>query len=185
MSYNSKWTFDMGVLVKDLLQQYPDLEAKANVQTYSFYQHNKHDLGQAHRPLLRLRWSGVDIYPDQIRVPSWRQLHGDKRANPAGKVPGDHFEFTRVVGNSKQRRAWHPTQLNEDLVERCVRLSCKPGDTTLDLFAGTGTLLRVCKRTGNPCTLVELDPQYCLEIVEEHKLKTVRTQGRREWGCVV
>ena len=87
--------------------------------------------------------------------------NGDKRADPRGRVPGDVFDFTRVVGNSKQRRPWHPTQLNEGLVERCVRLTTPPGEPVLDPFGGTGTTLRVCERTGNPCTLVELDPGYC------------------------
>ena len=39
----------------------------------------------------------------------------------------DVFNFTRVTGNSKQRRTWHPTQLNEGLVERCVKLTTPAG----------------------------------------------------------
>ena len=89
-----------------------DLEAKPCVQTFTFGQHNHHDLGNNHRPLLRLRWHDAPLYPDAIRVPSWRQENGDKRADPRGRVPGDVFDFTRVTGNSKQRRhlAPHPTQ---------------------------------------------------------------------------
>lgn len=184
ISYNSVWTFDMGVIIKWLLSLHPNLEAKANVQTYTFYQHNKYDLGQAHRPLIRLRWDGIEIYPDQIRIPSWRLLHGDKRANPDGKVPGDVFDFPRVTGNSKQRRRWHPTQLNEDLVDRCVRLSCWPADTVMDIFAGTGTTLRVCKKTKNPCVLVELDETYCSELVKEHKMTPVYTGRAPEWESI-
>lgn len=181
ISYNSVWTFDMGVIIKWLLSLHSTLEAKINVQTYTFYQHNRYDLGQAHRPLIRLRWDSVEIYPDQIRVPSWRLLHGDKRANPDGKVPGDVFDFPRVTGNSKQRRRWHPTQLNEDLVERCVRLSCCPADTVMDIFAGTGTTLRVCKKTKNPCVLVELNEIYCNELAKEHNMTPVYTGGAPEW----
>jgi len=169
-SFNAKWTFEVGRIVADMLKRASGLEAKPCVQTFTFGQHCHHDLGNNHRPLLRLRWSDAPLYPDAIRVRSWRQENGDKRADPRGRVPGDVFDFTRVVGNSKQRRPWHPTQLNEGLVERCVRLTTPPGEPILDPFAGTGTTLRACKRTGNSCTLVELDPGYCAKIAEEHGL---------------
>jgi site-specific DNA-methyltransferase (adenine-specific) len=124
---------------------------------------------------------GTELYPDAIRVPSWRQIHGDKRANPDGRVPGDVFDFPRVVGNSKQRRPWHPTQLHEGLYERCVKLSCAPDDTVCDIFAGTGTLARVCQVTGNPCTLIEMDSAYCKEIALEHDLHSVHSVFWDEW----
>jgi len=61
------------------------------------------------------------------------------------------------------------TQLNEGLVERCIKLTTREGDTVLDPFGGTGTTLRVYKRFGIACTLIELDSGYC-EIAEEHVL---------------
>jgi DNA modification methylase len=70
------------------------------------------------------------------------------------------FDFTRVVGNSKQRRSWHPTQLNEGLVERCVKFTTPERETILDPFGGTGTTLRVCRPLGYPCTLIEIDKGY-------------------------
>jgi DNA modification methylase len=146
------------------------VEAKPCVQVFTFGQHNHHDLGNNHRPLLRLRWKDAPLFPDAVRIPSWRQENGDKRADPRGRVPGDVFDFTRVTGNSKQRRPWHPTQLNEGLVERCIKLTTPPGDPVLDPFGGTGTTLRVCETLGNPCTLIELDALYCAKIAEENGL---------------
>ena len=213
ISFNSRWTLDMAVIAKSILASDPTIEFKPCVQTFSFYQHNQNDLGNAHRPLWRFRKSNAGLYPAQAKIPSWRQLNGDKRAKDGGKVPGDsfdftmlvekdrrdwheravevggcivdplipddHFDFTRVVGNSKQRRGWHPTQLNEGLVERCIRLSTKPGDWIVDPFAGTGTTLRACKTVGERnCTLIELDTTYCKEIVTEHKLSE-RELGKR------
>jgi DNA modification methylase len=90
------------------------------------------------------------------------------------------FDFPRVVGNSQQRRPWHPTQLNEELVEPCIRLTTAPGEPVLDPFAGTGTALRVCKRTGNPCTLIEFDPGYCRKIADEHDLLPAFSVGQWE-----
>jgi DNA modification methylase len=178
ISYNAAHTYLMGHLIFYFLEGNPDWEAKPCVQVFTFGQHNQRDLGNNHRPLARLMRKGTTLYPDAIRVPSWRQLHGDKRADPRGRVPGDVFDFPRVTGNSKQRRRWHPTQLNELLYERCIRLTCKPTDTVLDIFAGTGTMARVCAVTENPCVLIDVDPEYCKKIAEEHELISVSEQ---EW----
>jgi DNA modification methylase len=147
-----------------------EVEVKPCVQTYTFGQHSHTDLGNNHRPLWRFKWKEAKLYPDAIRVPSWRQENGDKRADPRGRVPGDVFDFPRVTGNSHQRRTWHPTQLNEGLVERCIKMSTRPGQTVLDPFGGTGTTLRVCKRIERFCTLIELDWGYCEKIALEHGL---------------
>jgi hypothetical protein len=345
-SYNARWTFEVGKIILDILGlRAGDVEAKPCVQTFTFGQHCHTDLGNNHRPLLRLRWHDAPLLPDAIRVPSWRQEHGDKRADPRGRVPGDvaHFEnaretlplpnwtaddverflakiarageaecwewtaskdqgyghfrigdklyhaarlmwrlthgvdpmgqlvyhtcdnpgccnpahlflgtdadnnadkekkrrgkhpagednglaklsaedvitiwhsadspadlgrrfgctgenirfiqegrtwqhvtrdlplsdvfnVPRVTGNSKQRRDWHPTQLNERLVERCILLTTPKSGTVCDPFAGTGTTYRVCKRINRPCTLIEVDPLYCGKIAEEHGLRSV------------
>lgn len=170
MSYNAKWTFKLAPIIGWLECQFGDLEVKPCVQIYTFYQHNKNDLGVAHRPLVRLRRDFAPICPDQIRIPSWRQLNGDKRANPKGKVPGDVFDFPRVTGNSHQRRPFSPTQLHEGLIERCIQLSTREGDAVLDPFAGGGTTLRVSKRIGRHCTLIEQSLEFCEEIAREHDL---------------
>ncbi len=179
VSYNAQHTFRMGRIIDDFLREHLEWEAKACVQTYTFGQHRQTDLGNNHRPLVRLMKKGTALYPDAIRVPSWRQLHGDKRADPRGRVPGDVFDIPRVTGNSKQRRKYHPTQLNELLYGRCIRLTCKPQDTVCDFFAGTGTLARVCMQTKNPCVMVEIDRSYCEHIAKEHRLKPV---SDTEWS---
>lgn len=213
VSFNSRWILEMAPIAAEIRDS--GWEFKPCVQTFSFYQANKHDLGNAQRPLWRFRKPGAGLYPDQAKIPSWRQLHGDKRAAEGGKLPGDvfdftkvvekqrrdwheraiqcgewvvdslipddHFDFTRVTGNSKQRRTWHPTQLSEGLVERCVLLSTAPGDWVIDPFAGTGTTLRVCRKIGRQCTLIELDPLYCEKIAEEHgmsKYESGKTNAR-------
>jgi DNA modification methylase len=91
------------------------------------------------------------------------------------------MDFPRVTGNSKQRRTWHPTQLNEGLVERCVKLTTPPGGTVLDPFGGTGTTLRVCKRLDLPCTLIEMDREYCRQIAVENHLVGVDYRHRAVW----
>jgi DNA modification methylase len=162
VSFNPRWTVKMGVICDAL-----DCLIKPCVQTFTFGQNRKTDLGVGHRPLWRLSHRDAVLYPGQIKVPSWRELNGDKRAAVGGCVPLDVFDFPRVTGNSKQRRSWHPTQLHEDLVERCIKLTTEIGDHVIDPFGGTGTTARVCKRIERRCTLIELDSYYCQKISED------------------
>jgi DNA modification methylase len=177
-SFNAKHTIEMAQVV-GYLQNSFKLDVKPCVQIFTFGQHNKNDLGNNHRPLWRLSRSGtLQLFPDQVKVPSWRQLNGDKRAKEGGRVPGDvvpHdpsvYDFPRVTGNSKQRRPWHPTQLHESMVEQCIKLCTQEGASVLDPFGGTGTTLRVCKRINRSCTLVEKSPAYARRIAREHQLE--------------
>jgi len=192
-SFNAKWTTQVGVFAERLKEEHLDLDVKVGVQTFTFGQHNKRDFGNNHRPLWRFRRHDAPVYAEQIKVPSWRQLHGDRRAAPGGRVPGDvHnfplelmdgwmerlmkdlgleetdvFDYPRVTGNSQQRRKWHPTQLHEDLVERCIKSSTLEGDTVCDPFAGTGTSLRVCQRINRSCITMDVDRDYCERISKE------------------
>lgn len=175
LSFNARYTIEFGSLC-DSVRRDTGVRIKPCVQVFTFGQHSHTDLGNNHRPLWRFQREGANLYPDDIRVESERQRMGDKRADPRGRVPGDVFDFSRVVGNAKQRRAWHPTQLHEGLVERAIRFTTAPGEWVIDPFGGTGTTLRVCRRINRPCTLIELDPKYCKEIAEEHGME------RREKG---
>jgi DNA modification methylase len=93
---------------------------------------------------------------------------------------GDVFDFPRVTGNSAQRCDWHPTQLHEELVERCIKLSTADGDMVVDPFGGTGTTLRVCMKLKQPCSIIELDNGYCKQIAKLNGLKMCRSPGT--WG---
>lgn len=137
------------------------------VQTITFgsQQNKPGKLTNNYRPLWYISWGRPNFH--EVREPSWRQKNGDKRANPAGKLVSDVFNFPRVTGNSKQRRNWHPTQLNEGLVERCLLLTTLPEAKVLDIFAGTGTTGRVCRSIGRDCVLVEKSRLYCQKMREE------------------
>jgi hypothetical protein len=167
LSLNPKHTAMAGYVAYEFISSNSKVEFKPCVQTFTFGQHNKHDLGTNHRLLWRFMRKETNLYPDQIRIPSWRQLNGDKRANPNGRVPGDVFDFPRVTGNSKQRRKFSPTQLHEGLYERCIKLCCKPGDTVVDLFAGSGTLGRVADTCKVNAIMLECSRETCDNILAD------------------
>lgn len=175
LSFNAKWTFAVGEIFNKFLKHNKDWSGKPCVQTFTFGQYTEEDLANNHRPLWRLMKNGAKLYPKNILEPSWRQLNGDKRAADGGRVPGDVFNFPRVTGNSKQRRAWHPTQLHEGLVERCILFSTEPDGQVLDPFAGTGTTLRVCQKHNRQCFSIEQNSEYCLNIAKELQIEMIVT----------
>ena len=169
ISYNAKYSFLMGSLIHEFLKRNNHIEAKPFLQTYTFGTYNPYDCCSGFRPLVRLKHKDAAIYPKHILVPSWRQLHGDKRANIKGRVPSDTWcEFPRVVGNSKYRRKYSPTQLHPGLIERILKFSTQENDTIFDAFSGSGTVLDVCKKIGRQCTSIEIDPTYCMKIRERY-----------------
>lgn len=77
---------------------------------------------------------------DEIVIPSDRQTkYNDARADAAGKVPTNVWQFPRVADNHPERVPGFPTQLPLALVERIVKVASDPGDTVMDPFTGSGT----------------------------------------------
>ena len=54
----------------------------------------------------------------------------------------------------------HPTMKPLALMERAIRNSSRDGDLVLDPFAGSGSTLIACERTGRVCAGIEVDPVY-------------------------
>lgn len=194
ISFNAKWWAWAGECVNIMANHhnYENYEARLFIQSFTFGQNRQSDCGNGYRPLLRLKHRHAILYPDAIKIPSWRQQNGDKRAAAGGRVPLDHWgDFPRITGNCKERRAWHPTQLREAMIERIIKFSTQPGDAICDCFSGTGTVLRAVNnlswvdqgepgevyRARNPVTSIELDAGYCEKIATEHGLDVETWKG--------
>jgi DNA modification methylase len=147
------------------------------VQYVSFGYNMRGDFSRCFRPMVRLMREGAETYPDAVRIESDRQKMGDKRADPRGKIPPDVWAIHRVTGNSKQRRSWHNTQLNEALYERCLDFSCVPGDKVADLYAGTGTMMRAAEGKDLDVTLFDISETYCGHLAEEFNTKILLPGG--------
>lgn len=143
---------------------------------FEFGQHVNSDCGSGYRSILRISQPGQELNTKAILTPSKRQtLYGDKRAKEGGRVPDDVWCFPRIVGNSAERRPWHPAQINGAIYSRILRLSSKPGDDVIDLFGGTGTLFRAngqyAEKDRRKCVCVEISRTYCEHIASEHQLR--------------
>ncbi|GIW56268.1 MAG: hypothetical protein KatS3mg082_2672 [Nitrospiraceae bacterium] len=67
----------------------------------------------------------------------------------------------RVVRKEAVANDLHPTMKPVELIERAIRNSSKSRDTVLDPFAGSGSTLVACEKTGRLGRMVEMDPKYC------------------------
>lgn len=170
LSYNAIHDLEVTHMVRQLLVRHrASWKYDKIIWHYTFGQYNDHDFGTCYRPMIRLMMSGTTTYPDAVREESERMRLGDNRA--AGpRVPGDVWEYPRVTGNSIERQSWHCTQHPVALYDRIIKFSCKPPQTFLDLFAGSGTCFRAGRLNPNVNIVgVEIDGTYCSKIQESMK----------------
>ena len=78
----------------------------------------------------------------------------------------DRAQSTVLEYPRPQRSAEHPTMKPVDLIAYCIENSAKPRAIVLDLFAGSGSTIIACEKTGRTCYAVELDACYCDVIVK-------------------
>jgi DNA modification methylase len=65
----------------------------------------------------------------------------------------------------------HPTQKPEELLERVISISTKPGDIILDPMAGTGTTGVVARRLGRRFILIEREERYFRAILQRLSIR--------------
>lgn len=173
LSHNPRWDIQMCHVVGGLMAVKSGWNARRIIWAYTFGQYNDKDFAYCYRPVFMLTAPNAKLDPDAIRVPSARMELGDKRA--AGpRVPGDVWNFPRVVGNAKERQRWHPTQHPVALYDRVIKYSCGPGDTFVDLFAGSGTCFRAAALNPEVNVIgVEKSATYCDKLRELYFAKEV------------
>jgi DNA modification methylase len=89
-----------------------------------------------------------------------RRLLGDKTAG-------------RTVLYNDEEASW----------QRAVENSSRRGDAVLDPFAGSGTTLIACERSGRKARLIELDPRYVDVICERRRRFSGEQAIRYGDGC--
>ncbi len=127
--------------------EYPTFTLRRTIawhETFAEYQTGNY--ADAWRPLFWATKSEKSFVfnADAIRVPSARQSkYADKRADPAGRVPGSVWEFPRVAGTFGERvpveLGGNANQLPLALMERVVLAHSDLGDVVLDFCNGGGT----------------------------------------------
>ena len=99
-----------------------------------------------------------------------------------GKVPEDWWYFP-VVARLHGERVGYETQKPVSLVQRIVAASSAPGDTVLDLFAGSGTTAVAAAKLGRSAVLCDSNPI----AIEKSLIRLGQLQPRPAvslWRCV-
>jgi site-specific DNA-methyltransferase (adenine-specific) len=154
---------------------------------YSFGQQTKNKFARSHTHILYFVKDAKDFTfnDDMVRVISDRQKkYGDKRANPAGKMPDDVWnEYPRVCGTFRERTGF-PCQMPESLLARIIRVSSNEGDWVLDPFCGSGTTAVVAHKLNRTYTSIDISETYveaAKERIAESEGLPVEGNGSPDW----
>lgn len=83
------------------------------------------------------------------------------------------------AGEGEREARFHPTQKPVDLMVWCIEQSGTPAPLAiLDPYAGSGSTLIACERTGHTCYAMEIDPRYVEGAVRRWEAVTGRTAER-------
>ena len=139
---------------------------------------------QLHEPLIYCVMNPDDytFNSADIAIPSKTGLSGkiDYRRKIPGqyattKNPSNVWDFTRVTPTSKEYQK-HPTQKPEALLQRVILASSNPGDTVLDLFAGSFTCGVVAKQLKRKSISIEREPKYCNLGIKRMKIRLAKKE---------
>lgn len=66
----------------------------------------------------------------------------------------------------------HPTTKPSGLLRRLILNSSRIGDVVYEPFAGSGSCVFACHDTKRKCHAIELDPEYCADILRRFEKHT-------------
>ncbi len=69
-------------------------------------------------------------------------------------------EYVMIPSGSKESLGY-PTQKSESFLKILIKASSKPGDTILDIFGGSGSMLSVCRQLQRKCLTIEFKDDAC------------------------
>jgi DNA modification methylase len=78
---------------------------------------------------------------------------------------GDKSQSTLWLVDKPAANRDHPTMKPVELVERALVNSSRKGDVVVDIFAGSGSTLIACERSGRRAHLMEIEPKYCDVVI--------------------
>ena len=96
-------------------------------------------------------------------------------------------EYKVYDGTRNKRSVWkittkpykeaHFATFPEELPKTCIKAGTKRGDVVLDIFAGSGTTLRVASKLGRKGIGIELNPEYIKILKKRCKIESVSLEA--------
>jgi len=98
----------------------------------------------------------------------------NKEIGTGNRLPDDIMDTFNIwlVKRLNTQDYSHPTEKPASLYEKALRRCSKPGDTILDLTAGSGALMSACIQLRRRFLLCEIEPIFCDLIVERYRRLT-------------
>lgn len=82
-------------------------------------------------------------------------------------VDAEQEDMWTIIARPKSANGLGTAPFPDELVQRCLDIGCPPEGAVLDPFAGSGTTLRVALQSGRPATGIDLNPEFCMHIIDE------------------
>jgi DNA modification methylase len=109
--------------------------------------------------------AGFIFNGDDVLIQSARNALGDKRANEAGKIPGNVWRVSRLQGTANDRvpftgKGEAPPQLPLEIPLRCILATSNRGDLVFDPFVGNGQTAIAALQNGRRFIGAEIIPRH-------------------------
>jgi DNA modification methylase len=99
--------------------------------------------------------------------PSGHDISGGFGKDNGGAIPSNLLQYSNSESNGQYLRLCkehglkpHPARFPKALPEFFIKFLTEPGDTVLDIFAGSGTTGEIAEYLGRKWKTIELDPEY-------------------------
>ena len=109
--------------------------------------------------------------PSTKNASSGEGIHVEKLGSRFVNLNGRNKRTVWTI-NPKPYREAHFATFPEELPETCIKAGTKKGDVVLDIFAGSGTTLRVASKLGRKGIGIELNPEYIKILKKRCKIES-------------
>lgn len=87
------------------------------------------------------------------------------RKNAVWNNSVDGVNYSKCLEYSRDSSTPHPTMKPVEMIENELRISSNEGSIVVDFYAGSGSTLIACERTGRQCYTAEIQPLYCDVVI--------------------
>lgn len=77
-----------------------------------------------------------------------------------------HQLWNGMIREGEHEKRVHPTQKPVRMLSNIINDFCAPGESVLDVFGGSGSVLVACEQLGRRCFMCELSEHYCDVIIQ-------------------
>lgn len=127
----------------------------------------------------------TDFLPPHKRWLVWDKQNGQNNNFADGELAWTSFDrplriyqwrWSGMIRKGKRdielKERIHPTQKPVGMLEAIIKDHSKEGETILDCFAGSGSVLIACEVSNRICYAMELSEDYCEKIIERWEALT-------------